>query len=259
VKLISGKAFERQSASDEVESIIVNEQFLRTFNLGKDAIGQRILLNDTTQVFIKGVVKDVYLRALFAPLSSVAFRYVPEASYKMLVASANPTELIAANEQLKQEWKKLFPNSLYSGQFMEQRMVMVMEHFDGVVIIYTFLGMVAIVMSISGLYSLISLNLQKRTKELGIRKILGASLPHMIFQSGKLFITIMLISFVVGSLLGSVMVNGLMNSIWEYYEAINARVLLIATGILSVIAVCTIGFMVGKISLRKPVESLRYE
>jgi putative ABC transport system permease protein len=259
VKLISGKAFERQSASDEVESIIVNEQFLRTFNLGKDAIGQRILLNDTTQVFIKGVVKDVYLRALFAPLSPVAFRYVPEASYKMLVASANPTELIAANEQLKQEWKKLFPNSLYSGQFMEQRMVMVMEHFDGVVIIYTFLGMVAIVMSISGLYSLISLNLQKRTKELGIRKILGASLPHMIFQSGKLFITIMLISFVVGSLLGSVMVNGLMNSIWEYYEAINARVLLIATGILSVIAVCTIGFMVGKISLRKPVESLRYE
>jgi ABC-type antimicrobial peptide transport system permease subunit len=142
---------------------------------------------------------------------------------------------------------------------MEQRMVMVMEHFNGVVIIYTFLGLVAIVMSVSGLYSLISLNLQKRTKELGIRKILGAPLLHMIIQSGKLFIIIMIVSVGLGSLLGSIMVNGLMDSIWEYYEAINIKVLSLASLILLTIAICTIGVKVARVSMRKPVESLRYE
>jgi putative ABC transport system permease protein len=259
VRIIAGQAFERKSASDEKESIIVNEQFLRAFNLGNNAIGQRIMLNDTTQVFIKGVVKDVYLRALFGPLSPVAFRNIPDNSYRMLVASTKPETLVAANEQLAKEWKKLFPNSLYPGQLMEQRMVMVMEHFNGVVILYTFLGFVAIVMSISGLYSLISLNLQKRTKELGIRKILGAPLPHMIMQSSKLFVVIMLVSFVIGSLLGSLMVNGLMDSIWEYYVAVNPKILTLAIGILFTLAVCTIGLMVTKVSVRKPVESLRYE
>jgi putative ABC transport system permease protein len=259
VRLIAGREFEKQSTSDEKESIIVNEYFLKAFNLNGDGVGQRIMLNDTTQVFIKGVVKDVYLEALFAPLSPVAFRYIPEGTYKMLVASTNPETLIAANDELKMEWKKLFPNQLYPGQLMEQRMVMVMEHFDGVVVLYTFMGIVAIIMSISGLYSLISLNLQRRTKELGIRKILGASLPHMIIQSGKLFISIMVIACIVGSVLGSVMVNALMDSVWEYYVAINFTVLFMASAILIFIAIATIGVKVAKTSLAKPVESLRYE
>jgi ABC-type antimicrobial peptide transport system permease subunit len=217
------------------------------------------VLNDSIPVFIKGVVKNVYLKALFQPLSPVAFRYIPEGTYKMLVASTDPKTLVEANDQLKNEWKKLFPNQLYPGRLMEQHMVMVMEHFNGVVIIYTFLGLVAIIMSVSGLYSLISLNLQKRTKELGIRKILGAPLPHMIIQSSKLFILIMIISVGIGSLLGSLMVNGLMNSIWEYYEAINIKVLSLASLILLTISVCTIGIKIVRVSGRKPVESLRYE
>src|SRR5688500_19150068 len=94
--------------------------------------------------------------------------------------------------------------------------------------------MVAIIMSVSGLYSLVSLHLQKRTKELGIRKILGAPLPHLVVQASKLFLIIMVISFVIGSLLGSVMVNGLMGSIWEYYVAINFQALALAITILFV-------------------------
>lgn len=142
---------------------------------------------------------------------------------------------------------------------MEHDMVMALEHFDSVVILYTFLGLVAIIMSVSGLYSLVSLNLQKRTKELGIRKILGAPLPHMVIQASKLFLIIMVISCIVGSILGSVMVNGLMGSIWEYYVAINFKVLSLAIIILFVIAVTTIGYKIRKVAVTNPVDSLRYE
>ncbi len=259
VRVIAGRGFEKESTSDAGESIIVNEEFVRLFGLGNEAIDKRITLNDTTQVYIVGVVKDVYLKALFEPLTPVAFRYVPKENYRYLVASTSPDQLVETNQQIKEAWQKLFPTMLYTGRLMEQRMVMVMEHFDSVVILYTFLGLVAIIMSISGLYSLVSLNLQKRTKEFGIRKILGASIPHMAVQASKLFLITMAVSFVIGSLMGSVMVNGMMSSVWEYYEAINAVVLTLAISILSLIALCTIGYKIVKVTIANPADSLRYE
>lgn len=259
VRLIAGRQFQKNQASDVTESIIVNEEFIRIFELGSNPIGQRILINDSIRVYIVGIVKDVYLRALFQPLTPLAFRYIPEENYKYLVATTDPEQLATTNAHIKESWERLFPNTLYPGRLMEQNMIMALEHFDSVVILYTFLGLVAIIMSVSGLYSLVSLNLQKRTKELGIRKILGAPLPHMVVQASKLFITIMVISFFVGSLLGSVMVNGLMDSIWEYYVAINAQILMLAILLLSVIALATIGYKIRRVTLTNPVDSLRYE
>lgn len=259
VRLLNGTGFQKDKTSDINESIIVNEEFVRIFNLGAEPVGKRILLNDSVPVYIKGVVKDVYLQALFKPLEPLAFRYVPETQYRYLVASADPTDLVALNAQFKQAWQKLFPAKLYPGKLMEYNMVMALEHFDSVVMLYTFLGLVAIIMSISGLYSLVSLNLQKRTKELGLRKLLGAPLGHIILQSGKLFIIIMFISFITGSLLGTFMVNALMNSVWEYYEAVDALVISLAIGILLCIALATIGYKIKSVATTNPVESLRYE
>jgi ABC-type antimicrobial peptide transport system permease subunit len=259
VRLLAGTVFQKDKASDINESIIVNEEFVRVFNLGAEPVGKRILLNDSIPVYITGVVKDVFLRALFLPLTPVAFRYVPEGQYKYLVASAEPGDLVALNAQLKQAWQKLFPTQLYPGRLMEYNMVMALEHFDSVVMLYTFLGIVAIIMSVSGLYSLVSLNLQKRTKELGLRKLLGASLGHIVVQSGKLFLMIMLISFLIGSLLGAIMVNAMMDSVWEYYEAVDVTVISLAVIILMGIALVTIGFKIRRVATANPVESLRYE
>ena len=259
VRLLAGRNFVENQASDINESIVVNEEFVRVFELGNEPLGQRITLNDTTQVYVIGVVKDVYLGALFQPLSPVAFRYVPTERYKYLVASTDVGSLTAANEAIKKAWTKVFPQQLYPGQLMEYRMVMALEHFDSVVMLYTFLGLVSIVMSISGLYSLMSLNLQKRTKELGIRKLLGASLPHLSLQASKLFLLIMGVSVLVGAALGSVMVNAMMDSVWEYYVAVNASVLSLAVGILFAIALATIGFKIRRVTKANPVDSLRYE
>jgi putative ABC transport system permease protein len=259
VRLLSGSGFQKDKSSDINESIIVNEEFVRIFSLGSEPIGKRILLNDSIPVYIKGVVKDVYLQALFQPLSPLAFRYVPEAEYQYLVASADPNDLVALNTQFKKSWQKIFPTQLYPGKLMESRMVMALEHFDSVVILYSFLGLVAIIMSISGLYSLVSLNLQRRTKELGLRKLLGASLGHIVVQSGKMFMVIMVISFITGSLLGTFMVNAMMDSVWEYYEAVDGLVITLAISILVCIAAATIGYKIKRVATANPVDSLRYE
>jgi hypothetical protein len=68
-----------------------------------------------------------------------------------------------------------------------------------------------------------------------------------------------MISFVLGSLLGSIMVNGLMNSVWEYYEAVNVTVISLAISILFFIAIGTIGFKISRVAGSNPVDALRYE
>ena len=81
----------------------------------------------------------------------------------------------------------------------------------------------------------------------------------MVVQASKLFLIIMLISFLIGSVLGSVMVNGLMSTIWEYYVAINLKVLSMSVIILFVIAIATIAYKIRTVVVDNPVDSLRHE
>lgn len=259
VKVTGGRGFIKDSSSDQKESIIVNEEFVRVFGLGEQAVGKRITLADTAQFYIAGITKDVYLQALFKPLTPLIFRYTPAANYRYLVASADHSDLLVVNEEIKSVWKKLYPNTLYTGSLMEEEMVMALEHFDNVVILYTFLGAIAILMSVSGLYSMVSLHLQKRTKEFGIRKILGAPLQNIVFQASKLFIIIMLIAFVFGSFGGAFMVNKLMDTVWEYYVAIGFKIVFSAITILFTIACLTVSYKIFSVSKTNPAESLKYE
>jgi putative ABC transport system permease protein len=259
VRIIAGREFEKDQASDFTESIIVNEDFVKQFGLGDEAVGKRIMLNDTIQSFIVGVVKDVYLKALFQPIGPLVFKYTPQEKYRYLVASTDPDKLIDVNDEIRTTWKKLFPNTLYTGNLMEERMTMAMDHFDNVVILYTFLGMVAIIMSVSGLYALVSMNLQKRTKELGIRKILGAPLLNIVLQASRLFLIVMCVSFVIGAAGGSFLVNKMMDSVWEYYEAVDVVVLVLSISVLFLISLLTVAIKIFSVSVTNPVESLRYE
>jgi ABC-type antimicrobial peptide transport system permease subunit len=259
VRIIAGREFEKESATDSKESIIVNQEFVKVFELGDNPLGKRVTVNDTLQYYVVGVTKDVYLNALFQPLAPLAFRYTNQPNYKYLVASTDPKNLLVVSDEINAEWKKLFPNSLYTGRLMEQNMVMALEHFDNVVILYTFLGFVAIVMSVSGLFSLVSIQLQKRTKELGIRKILGAPLTNIVFISSKLFLIILIVSFAIGSFMGSFLVNKLMDTVWEYYVAIDIRVISLSIIILFVIAVATVSLRIYKASITNPADALRYE
>ncbi len=258
ITIIEGREFEKDRASDLNEGVIVTEEFIKVFGL-KNPLGSRITMADTAHYYIVGVAKDVYMRALFQPLAPMVFRYVPESNYRYLVASADPSTLIDLNNQINDSWKKLFPALLYKGRLMEQDMAMAMEHFDNVVILYSFLGLVAIVMSVSGLYALVSLNLQRRTKELGIRKILGASTLTIAFEAGKLLIIVLAISFFVGSIFGSFMVNKMMDSVWEYYVATDFRVISVAFLSLFTIALFTVATQLFKVTVSNPAESLKHD
>jgi ABC-type antimicrobial peptide transport system permease subunit len=122
-----------------------------------------------------------------------------------------------------------------------------------------FLAIVATLLSLIGMYNLVSLDILRRTKEMGIRKIQGASIPLIMYLASKKFLAVLVISSLIGCAGGYYMSYMLLDSIWDYFVQIKAGILILAVAIIFIATVLTIIFKIGKAALRNPVDSLRYE
>jgi putative ABC transport system permease protein len=124
---------------------------------------------------------------------------------------------------------------------------------------YGFLGVIAMVLSATGLFTLVSLNIIKRMKEIGVRKILGASVSNISRIVNMEFIIILSAASALGAWASYNMASLIMGSIWKYYQGVNVLTFIASIGLLFTISVITIGYKVFSISTMNPVKTLRDE
>jgi putative ABC transport system permease protein len=124
---------------------------------------------------------------------------------------------------------------------------------------FVFLGVVALLLSATGLYTLVSLNVAKRMKEIGVRKVLGASGGSIARVINKEFAIILCLSAVLGSFAGSSLAGLLLDSIWEHFQHITALTIVFSIVILCVTAVLAIGYKVYSTIRINPTVVLRSE
>ncbi len=122
-----------------------------------------------------------------------------------------------------------------------------------------FLAIVATLLSLIGMYNLVSLDIIRRTKEMGIRKIQGAPVPLIMYLVSKKFLIVLIIASILGCAGGYYMSNLLLDSIWDYFVQIKPGILILSAAIMFVATILTIIFKIVKAALRNPVDSLRYE
>ena len=259
IRVIAGRNFNKDSETDRRESILVTEEFVKQFSWKDDPIGKRIVWHDTVQWFVIGVVKDIYSRALFRPVEPMVIRYTSPSEYRILVARVAPDKMTSVNEYMEEKWKSVFPNSLYNGQFIDNKMKETMEANNNVIVIFGFIGFFAILMSATGLFTLVSLQILKRTKEIGVRKVLGASFTSIIGVISFEFLLIILFASLAGGMLGYVMVDISMDAAWEYYEKVSLTTFMASVLILFLLAVLTVGYKTMSTARMNPVKTLRDE
>jgi len=109
------------------------------------------------------------------------------------------------------------------------------------------------------MYNLVSLDVLRRTKEMGIRKIQGASVALIMYMVSKKFLIVLLIASVIGCTGGYYLSLSLMDSIWDYFVDIKAGMLISAVVILFGATVLTIVWKIWRAALKNPVDTLRYE
>jgi putative ABC transport system permease protein len=257
--LLTGRKFEKDSETDKKESVIVTEELVKQFGWTDDPIGKRVVWMDTVQLFVVGVVRNVYARALWEPVQPLMIRYTGRDKYRQLLAKMEPAKVAQVNEFMEKKWKEVFPNAQYNGQMIEQELQETNEINKNVVTMFGFLGFFGVLMTGIGLYTLVSLNIVKRMKEIGVRKVLGASVANIAGVINFEFVVNMAIATVFGGALGYLASNWLMDSIWEYYLKFGVIGLILSVVLLVVVAFLAVGYKTITTASLNPTKTLRDE
>jgi cell division protein FtsX len=256
--LLEGRNFVKDSETDRKESVIITNKVATLFGLD-NPIGKEIIWMDTVKLYVVGVVKDVYNRGLWRELEPMMFRYSPPADYRHLVLSAAPGKLTAVNKYMEDHWKQVFPNRKFASRYMDDEMKDANEVNVNIVKMFVFLGIVALMLSVTGLFTLVSLNIIKKMKEIGVRKVLGASIGNISRVINAEFIVILLASCVVGGWAGAFMAEMLMGSIWDFFKQTTALTMVISSVIMLLASALSVSFKTYSTARMNPVKTLRDE
>lgn len=256
--LLAGRNFTRDSETDRKESVIVTEGLARELGLN-EPLGKEIIWMDTVHYYIVGVVKDIYNHGLWERFTPAMFRYGPKDNVRHILVKAPTAKLKDVNTFMEEKWKVLFPNRMYNGRFMDAEIVEANTVNNNIVIMFVFLGVVAMFLSATGLFTLVSLNIIKKMKEIGVRKVLGASMGNLTRVINAEFVIILLIASGIGAFGGSWMSAMLMKSIWKYYLVATPTTLVVSAVILFAISALSIGYKVYSTTQLNPANVLRDE
>jgi ABC-type antimicrobial peptide transport system permease subunit len=260
LRLVAGRLFEKLRASADLanNSIIVNQKMVS--DLGwKDPIGMTISLYDTTRLTVIGVVKDFFPNGLWTKINPTMLRIAREDHFYNMAIRAEAKDLREVLDYLSIKWKSLNTNFIFGGRYQEDTMEEEKSINNSILKVNVFLALAATLLSLIGMYNLVSLDIIRRTKEMGIRKIQGAPVPLIMYLMSKKFLVVLLIASVLGCLGGYYMSNMLLDSIWDYFVTIKPGILILAAAIIFVSTILTIVFKIWKNARRNPVDSLRYE
>lgn len=259
VEVLEGRNFVVDSENDRKESVLVSRKFVSKFGWTDNPIGKRIVVADTLALYIVGVVNDIYTDGFWKEVAPVMLRYVAPEKYNYLIAKTSPENLLAVNDAMKDAWRKVSPNTLYKGIPYDGNLRASETKNGNVVTIFSFLGAIAVLMSATGLFAMVSLNILRKMKEIGVRKVFGASAANVIRVVGLEFLIIMMIAATLGGTLGFLAIDGMMNAVWAYYQKIDAITLLVATGLLFAVAILSAGHKTLSALHVNPVQILRDE
>jgi putative ABC transport system permease protein len=258
LKLVEGRDFIKDSETDRKESIIVTQKMVDMFGWDKP-IGKQILFQDTVKLYVIGVVKDVYTSGLWRELEPMMIRYVLPDQYTQLVVSTRADKVAAIHAFMGEEWNKTFPNRLYPGRMLVDDLRQVDEVNLNIVYMFVFVGALSLLLSATGLFTMLSLNIIKRMKEIGVRKVMGASVWNIARIINTEFVVILLLAAVAGSLGGYLQSKLIMGSIWRYYQATNASTFIVSVSLMFIFSFTAIAYKVFKTANMNPVDSLKEE
>jgi putative ABC transport system permease protein len=260
MQLVAGRNFTKHIAADTVNSIIVNEAMVRDFGWTlENAVGQELpgyQPNNTTVVV--GVVKDFNFRALRNEIEPQIFHMFHDyAPYKFFVKlkPGNPSKAIAS---LEKTWAKLVPDIPFKYSFLDEDLERFYESEVRWSNIIGWAGGISIFLAALGLFGLAALAVVNRTKEIGIRKVLGASLAGIVGLLTKDFLKLIIIALVIATPLAWYFMNQWLQD-FAYRISIGWWIFLVAGSLSLIIAFLTIGYQALKAGLMNPVKSLRTE
>ncbi|KEQ30304.1 ABC transporter permease [Pedobacter antarcticus 4BY] len=255
LKLIAGKVFKK---SDTINGCVVNETFLKKMNISdpEQAIGKELITNGY-KMPITGVVKDYNDLSLQQNISPIAI-YPQKGEYYTAAIKMNSLELMQSMKDIESLWNENYPNSIYNVNLLNDEMQNYYENERITGMIFNISTMVILSISFIGLFGLISFVAVQRTKEVAIRKVLGASTTELVNMLNSSFMTMVLIANVLAWPLAYLFVSHWLSG-FAYRIQLNIWPFCFASLISVLITLLTISIKSYQTAKGNPVRALKYE
>jgi putative ABC transport system permease protein len=268
LRIIAGRDFSRDMATDVREAFIINETAVKEWGLGtpKEAIGQPIswnewvpqdTLNPVKKGKVIGVVEDFHYKSLHEKVAASAIQLYPQWVYSVAVKlkAANMKNSIAYINSI---WNKFVPGYPLDYKFMDESYSAMYKNEEKLASLLWIFTIMAIVVGCMGLFGLAAFSAEQRTKEIGIRKVLGANAFHIVGLLSKNFVLMILIASLIAFPVGWWAMNKWLED-FPYRVTISWWIFGIAIIAALLIALITVSFQSIKAAVANPVKSLRTE
>ena len=254
IELKEGRDFSVDVASDSA-AYIINEETAKKMRL-ENPVGQNITFWGRPGKII-GVMKDYHINSLHNPIEPVILHFHPEWS-NVMIARTEPGATTEALEGLKGLTAQLNPAYPFEYHFVDETFAQQYKSESTVGTLANYFTILAIFISCLGLMGLIVFTSEQRTKEIGVRKVLGASVRSILFLLSRDFMVLVIISFIISTPLAFYLMSNWLQG-YAYRIDIGWQIF-VASGAASVlIAFITVNLQGLKAALANPVESLRSE
>jgi predicted permease len=246
--------------SDTVKEFMVNETLIKKLNIKspEEALGQIVAADGGSLVGpIVGVVKDFHDNSFHQDIGAVAVMTASE-EYNNFAVKLKGNSLKTTIAALEKAWTRHYPDQLFEYKFLDEKIAAFYQVEARILTMVQAFSFIAIFIACLGLYGLVLFMVAQKTKEIGIRKVLGGSVLHILWLFGKEFSRLILLAFAVAAPIGWWLMN-----IWlqdfKYRIQINASTFVLAILATLIVAALTVSFQVVKAAVANPVKSLRTE
>lgn len=256
IQLIAGRSI---SQSDTLREVVVNETLLKKLGVKEpaQAIGKNLRIGGGRWLPVVGVVKDFNMNSLRDDVKPLTITSSNRFYYVMAVKMR--TENLAQTAAMVQKaWEKTYPEYAFSSHFADETIEQFYRQEAQLSLLYKIFAGIAIFISCLGLYGLVSFMAAQKTKEVGIRKVLGASVSSIVYMFSKEFTILILVAFVVAAPVAWYFMS---NWLQGFEFRINIGIGVFALAILAsiIIAWITVGYKAVRAAVANPVKSLRSE
>ena len=256
MRLLAGRGFDADRSSDYSEAVLVNETFVERMNWD-DPINQRIIYQDTAR-YVIGVVQNIINNLYDNDQHPAIFRQTPPESYSRVMIKAEPDDLAEIDAYLQSRWKDIVPFEPYSSSYLTQAaMYYPMREMQNLKQVYFFLAVLGGLLALAGIFSLAQINVARRSKEVGIRKVLGASVTSIVNTLNREFVWILAASALLGSGIGYLYNQAFLDNFYAFHIEIGLLPLILSSLVIVGTALLIISLTIRRTANTNPSHTLR--
>ena len=256
IKLLDGREFDPSYPADSLDRVVITESMAKMIG-ETDPVG-KYFQTDTAgaKIQIIGLIPDFNLYSSKSEKKPITIHLSHSPSY--IFVRVTPQSMKVSMDRLKGVWKEVTPESEFKGSFMDENTNNWYKEEERLSQVFSLASGIAILLSCLGLFAVALIVIEQRTKEIGVRKVLGASISSLVFVLSRDFVKLVLVAILIASPLAWFFMQKWLDN-YPYRIEINP-LLFVGVGVAAVlIAVITVGFQSIKAALMNPVKSLRSE